>query len=55
MIKVFKSGGKTRGVNKVNVSDDHCVEKLKKQQNFYAIEDEIKFVFYTNKPVILLM
>jgi hypothetical protein len=42
-------------VKKVSVSNDYCVEKLKKQPNFYAREDEIKFVFYTNKPMILLV
>jgi len=31
------------------------MEKLKKQPNFYAREDEIIFVFFTNKPMILLV
>jgi hypothetical protein len=55
IIKVVESGGRTRVVKKVNVSNDHYVEKLKKQPNFYAKEDEIKFVFYTNKLMILLV
>jgi hypothetical protein len=37
------------------MSDDHCVEKLRKQPNFYAREGQIKFGFYTNKPMILLV
>ena len=31
------------------------MEKLKKQLNLYTIEGEIKSVFYTNKPMILLV
>jgi hypothetical protein len=38
----------------VNI-DENCMEKLKKQPNFYAKEDEIRFVFFTNKPMILLV
>jgi len=38
----------------VNI-DENCMEKLKKQPNFYAREDEIIFVFFTNKPMILLV
>jgi len=30
------------------------VEKLKKQPNFYAREGEVRFVFFTNMPMILL-
>jgi hypothetical protein len=30
-------------------------KKLRKQPNFYAREGEIKFGFYINKPMILLM
>jgi hypothetical protein len=37
------------------MSDDHCVEKLRKQPNFYAREGQIKFGFYTNKSMILLV
>ncbi|KAL3570877.1 hypothetical protein D5086_028126 [Populus alba] len=44
-----ESGGKTRGVKKVSKCDENCVEKLKKQPNFYAregegIEHQIDFV-----------
>ena len=35
---LVESGGKTRGVKKVRKSDENCVEKLKKQPNFYARE-----------------
>ena len=31
------------------------MEKLKKQPNFYVREGEIKSMFYTNKPMILLV
>jgi hypothetical protein len=31
------------------------VEKLKKQPNFYAEEAQFIFVFFTNKPMILLV
>ena len=31
------------------------MEKLKKQPNFYARKGEIKSMFYTNKPIILLV
>jgi hypothetical protein len=31
------------------------VEKLKKQSNFYAEGAQIKSVFFTNKPMILLV
>jgi hypothetical protein len=50
--KSVESGDKTRWVNKVSVNDDYCMEKLRKQLNFYVREGEIKFVFYTNKPII---
>jgi len=33
-----ESRGKTRGVKKVSKGDENCVEKLKKQPNFYARE-----------------
>ena len=36
-------------------ADDNSVEKLKKQPNFYAKEAQIKSVFFTNKPMILLV
>jgi hypothetical protein len=49
------SGGKTRGVKKVRKGDENCVEKLKKQPNFYAREGEVKSTFFTNKPMILLV
>ena len=50
-----ESGGKTRGVKKVRKGDGNCVEKLKKQPNFYAREGEVRSVFFTNKPTILLV
>jgi len=50
-----KSGGKTRGVKKVRKGDENCVEKLKKQPNFYAREGEVRSAFFTNKPMILLV
>jgi hypothetical protein len=49
------SGGKTRGVKKVRKGDKNCVEKLKKQLNFYAREGEVRSVFFTTKPMILLV
>jgi hypothetical protein len=30
-------------------------KKLKKQPNFYDKEGEVKFAFFTNKPIILLV
>jgi len=42
-------------VKRTSMSDDHCVEKLRKQPNFYAREGQIKFGFYTNKSMILLV
>jgi len=42
-------------VKKVRMGDENCVEKLKKQLNFYAREDEVIFIFFTNKPMILLI
>ena len=50
-----ESGCKTRGVKKVRKGDEKCVEKLKKQPNFYAREGEVRSVFFTNKPMILLV
>jgi hypothetical protein len=50
-----ESGGKTRGVKKFNKGDENCVEKLMKQPNFYAREGEVRSVFFTNKPMILLV
>ena len=35
--------------------DENCMEKLKKQPNFYAREGEIRSVFFTNKPMVLLV
>ena len=49
------SGGKTRGVKKVSLCDDNSVEKLKKQPNFYAKGAQIRSVFFTKKPMILLV
>jgi hypothetical protein len=42
-------------VKKVRVRNDNCVEKLKKQPNFYARKGGIKSMFYTNKSIILLV
>jgi hypothetical protein len=50
-----ESGGKTRGVKKVRKGDENCVEKLRKQPNFYAREGEVRSAFFTNKPMILLV
>jgi hypothetical protein len=55
LINLVESGGKTRGVKKVSLCDDNSVEKLKKQPNFYAKGAQIRFVFFTNKPMILLV
>ena len=52
---MVESGGKTGGVKKVKKGDKNCVEKLKKQLIFYAREDEVRFIFFTNRPMILLM
>ena len=42
-------------MKKVRKGDENCVEKLKKQPDFYAREGEVKFAFFTNKPMILLL
>jgi hypothetical protein len=42
-------------VKKVSKYDENYVEKLKKQPNFYAKECEVMSIFFTNKPMILLM
>jgi len=42
-------------VKKVRKGDENCVEKLKKQPNFYAREGEVRYAFFTNKPMILLV
>jgi hypothetical protein len=55
LIKPVESGGKTRGVKKVSLCDDNSVEKLKKQPNFYAKGAQIRSVFFTKKPMILLV
>jgi hypothetical protein len=52
---LVESGGKTRGVKKVSKGDENCVEKLKKQPNFYAREGEVRSAFFTNKPMNLLV
>jgi len=43
---LVESGGKTRGVKKVRKGDENCVEKLKKQPNFHARDDEVKSDLY---------
>jgi hypothetical protein len=40
-------------VKKVSLCDDNSVEKLMKQPNFYAKGAQIRFAFFTNKPIIL--
>jgi hypothetical protein len=42
-------------VKKVRKGDENCVEKLKKKPNFYAREGEVRSVFFSNKPMILLV
>ena len=42
-------------MKKVSKGDENCVEKVKKQPNFYAREGEVRFAFFTNKPMILLV
>jgi len=42
-------------VKKVSLCDDNSVEKLKEQPNFYAKGSQIRSVFFTNKPMILLV
>jgi hypothetical protein len=55
LFKPVESGGKNRGVKKASSCDDSSVEKLKKQHNFYAKGSQIRSVFFTNKPMILLV
>ena len=40
-------------MKKVSKCDENCVQKLKKQPNFYAKEGEVRSAFFTNKPMIL--
>ena len=54
LIKPVESGGKTR-VKKVSLCDDNSVERLQKQPNFYTKRAQIRSVFFTNKPMILLV
>jgi hypothetical protein len=42
-------------VKKVSLCDDNSVEKLKKQPNFYAKGAQMRSVFFTRKPMILLV
>jgi hypothetical protein len=42
-------------VKKVRNGDENCVEKLSKLPNFYAREGKVRSVFFTNKPMILLV
>jgi len=42
-------------VKKVSKGDENCVEKLKKQPNFYAREGEVRSAFFNNKRMILLV
>ena len=50
-----ESGGKIREVNKVRKGDENCVEKLKKQPNFFSRAGKVRSVFFTNKPMILVV
>ena len=50
-----ESGGNIREVEKVRKGDENCVEKPMKQPNFYAREGKVRSVFFTNKPMILLV
>jgi len=45
IIKPVESGDKTQGVKKISVSNDHCVEKLRKPPSFYARDGKIKYMF----------
>jgi hypothetical protein len=47
------SRGKIKGVKKVSIYNDKFIEKPKKQPIFYVRNGEIKYVFFTNKPMIL--
>jgi len=42
-------------VKKVSLCDDNSVEILQKQPNFYTEGAQIRSVFFTSKPMILLM
>ena len=42
-------------MKKVSLCDDNSVEKLKKQPNFYAKGAQMRSVFFTRKPMILLV
>ena len=42
-------------MKKVSKGDENCVEKVKKQPNFYAREGGVRSAFFTNKPMILLV
>jgi hypothetical protein len=50
-----ESGGKTGGVKKIRKGNENCMKKLKKQPNFYAREGEVRSIFFTNKPMVLLV
>jgi hypothetical protein len=45
IIKPVESGDKIQGVKKISVSNDHCVEKLRKPPSFYARDGKIKYMF----------
>jgi hypothetical protein len=53
--KLAGSGGKIREVKKVRKGDQNCVGKPKQQPNFYAIEGKVRSVFFSIKPMILLV
>jgi len=48
-------GCKIREVKKVRKGDENCAETLKKQPNFYARKGNVRSVFFTYKPMILLV
>jgi hypothetical protein len=50
-----KNRGKSRRVKKVSDWSVNCVERLKKQPNFYAREGEVKSTYYSNQSIILLV
>ena len=52
---MVESEGKKREEKKVRKSAENCVEKQKKQPNFYARKGEGRSAYFTNKPMILLV
>ena len=54
-LNLAESRGNIKKVNKVNMCDKNSLKKIKKQPNFYVKESEARSVFFTNKPMILLV